>query len=333
MSLRRFGIASCLLVTGVLAGCGADERGAEPVEGSVQAAVSADGRAEHPRGRHGRGGPELLLHAALEEIDLSDAQESSIRAELDALRAKHEQGGRPDGALFAELASQVRAGKVDVTAAMAKAGNPEAAMTARRQEVATALQKLHATLDAEQRRELVAAVQARVADGKQHKGGPDGRRGAGDGAPPAAGERGPRQKGDGHARGRNAGGPAGHLFAELDLDEGQQAALDAALASARPAAPPAGEQRDGKAMREAMSATLQTFTADVFDANAFLTPPAGAPPHGMRGHVEGLVQVVAQLAPRLDAAQREKLAARLEQGPPRKHGAKGGRQGQAPAAK
>jgi hypothetical protein len=84
-------------------------------------------------------------------------------------------------------------------------------------------------------------------------------------------------------------------------------------------------------MREAMTAKLQAFAADSFDAQSFLAPPADAPTQGMRGHLEALVKVVGAMTPALDATQREKLALRLEQGPPRLRVSKRSHQGPPPA--
>ena len=56
------------------------------------------------------------------------------------------------------------------------------------------------------------------------------------------------------------------------------------------------------------------------------------PEAGRRGHVVGLVKVVAAVAPELDAGQRENLPATLEQGPPRKRGPKGDRPAPPPAS-
>jgi Spy/CpxP family protein refolding chaperone len=84
--------------------------------------------------------------------------------------------------------------------------------------------------------------------------------------------------------------PMGHMLEGLDLTKEQEEKIRAALEAQKP------NPVD-------MEARLQSFAADSFDARAFATPPQRP----------NELQVVVSL---LTQAQREKLAARIEQGPP-----------------
>jgi len=61
-----------------------------------------------------------------------------------------------------------------------------------------------------------------------------------------------------------------------------------------------------------MDAKLQSFKGDSFDANAFVTPPAGMPKFDGANRMAKDLQVVVSV---LDPAQREKLAQKIELGP------------------
>ena len=103
----------------------------------------------------------------------------------------------------------------------------------------------------------------------------------------------------------------GHLTEGLDLTQAQTDQIKAKLEADRPARP---SEADFTAMKAAMDAKLQSFKADDFDAKAFVSPPANAPKLGAASdHMAKQLNAVVSV---LTAEQREKLAQKIEQGPP-----------------
>ncbi len=311
-SLSIFG----LLVT--LAGCSA-QAGTAPSSSEPGTATAAqvqdNAAAPGPRfaGHHGGFGPEMLLGAALhEDIGLSDAQKSTVRAALDATRPTPPPAADDKGKAFGvELAAAVRAGKIDTSALAAKApaGPSEAMHTAHVEAVKKALSTLHATLTPDQRKKLVSAIEARADQGL-----PEGRGGEH--------ARGPREGGPGRGPGNHGPGMHGALglVADLDLTDEQKETLRQKLEAARPAAPSAEDREARKAAHDAMradyKARLEGFTKETFDANAFVAKPANAPKFDGKGAPhEHMLTELAIVTEVLTSAQREKLAQKLEQGP------------------
>lgn len=311
MSLRRWKMWSALSLVVTLAGVvgcsgeGGASEGAESADGVAQAPLTDEAQADdegpagpHARRHHGPGGPEFLLMASLRDLDLTDAQRATIQGAIDKL-PQGPQARPKDAAPFKALAEGVRAGKVDASAVTAKLGAPPD-FEERRAALAGALQTLHATLTKEQRSALVASIQKRM---DEH--GPKGERG----------EHGP--KGERGMRGGMPMGPLGFLLRDLDLKDTQREAIARALEAQKPSeADHEAMKQRFEAMRGEMRARLQTFTADSFDAKAFLTPPAGDKGPGKMNPMEHMVKELAVVVPLLDAAQREKLATLIEQGPP-----------------
>lgn len=323
ISNRRWRMWAGLSLVGALAGLaglpgcvdeGGSPRSPDVAEGAAPLAAQGAGDEEaggpagphaRPRGHHGPGGPEHLLRAALHELELSDAQRSAIEGALAKL-PERPMGPPPEAsAVFSALAEGVRAGKVDPAAVAAKGGGaPPAGFEEHRAAVAGALETLHATLTKEQRRALVDAVAERM-EGREPRGERSGPRGPG-GARDPGGPGGPP-----------GGGPLGFLLDRLDLTEAQRDAIDSALEAQRPA----GEDVEAmkkrhEAMRAAMSARIEGFAADSFDAKAFLAPPEGAGLPEPGQHLQRMAETFAVVVPLLQPAQREALAALLEQGPP-----------------
>jgi Spy/CpxP family protein refolding chaperone len=237
------------------------------------------------------------------------------------------------------LASGVRAGKIDEAAVKAKAAELEQQAETRRAAVGKALDTLHATLTPAQREALVAKVEEHMQDhppfaGPNGKGrGPEGRGPEGEGrGPEGRGPegRGPEGEGRGPERmGRGPHGPLGFLLHDLELSDAQREKIHAGLEAARPAKPTREEmQKKHEEMRTRQKAVLDAFRGAKFDGAAALPDkPAGEPP------VVHLAEALDVIVPVLDANQREALAKRLEEGPPRmdmggrKHGRHGGPEG------
>jgi len=287
-------VVAMMAFLGSVAAC-SGEAGASATSGTANATVAevvtttqaaADGPAGHLHGGH-PGGPDFLLFAALHEpINLTTDQQTAIQALLPS------RSQRPfDKARAATLAAGVRAGNVVVGAN----APPEDDLVARRTAASTALTTLHSTLTASQRRQLVDAIEkegaAHEQNGEDHRGGPMGHGGR---------------------------GPMDHLLEGLDLTAAQQQDLTTKLATTRPAPPSDSDRAAMKAehqsMHAAMQAKLETFAGESFDAAAFVTPPAGAMKPGE--HVDHFAADLAAVTSVLDATQREKLAQRIEAGPP-----------------
>ncbi len=327
ISSRRHGVLSALSLVVALSGlaaCGQGSTGEatspEAVQGSAQAA--AEGR--HGFGRHGRpGGPDFLLVAALHELDLSDAQKTTIEGALEKAKPAPREQGPDKSAMFTALAEGVRAGKIDAAAVQAKAGADDKGRDAHHAAVTDAVKTLHDTLTKDQRKALVAAVEKRMEEhgpkGDRGEHGPKGDRGE-HGPKGDRGEHGP--KGDRGPGGPMRGGPLGHMLHDLDLSDAQRTDIHKALEAQRPAAPDAEAMKNQhEAMRATMKARLEAFVEDSFDAASFAKPPAGPDqgpggPMGPAQHVERLVKELSAVLPILQPAQREKLAALLEKGPP-----------------
>jgi Spy/CpxP family protein refolding chaperone len=277
--------------------------------GTSNTPVTAQAK-DHGGPRMGPGGGMLLFAALHEDINLTDAQRTTIQGLADGLRPK----GPPPG--FEEnkkaLAAAVRAGKVDVNAL--QPAKPDFA--AHNAEVAKALTTLHATLTPEQRVALVAAVKKHGEDHKDgpwaHKGGPKG-----DGE---KGEKGDGPKGMKMHEGPGHFGPMG-MMKDLDLTKDQETAIKAEFDKNKPTPPTDAERetmkKNHEAMRTEMAARLDKFATPTFDATAFLAPPtnAPAPMGGGFGHGDHMLKTLSAVVPLLTPAQREKLAAKIEQGP------------------
>lgn len=297
-------------VIAALAGCSAETGANNGVDtaNAVQAktALSNERSTEAGKGHHafaGRphGGPDFLVFAALhEDIGLSAEQRSTLEGLVAQSRPEPP---RPDKARTAALASAIRSGNVDATTFQTKVENREAMMKEHLAKSAQNLATLHKTLTKEQRAALVDAIVAKQAE---HKGGPRGERG----------ERGERPQ---HAEGR-AHGPMGGLLSGIDLTAEQEAQLKAKLDAQRPAQPSEADREAMKArfesMKKEMSARLQSFKGDSFDATAFVTPPADAAKVGPQDHGDRMAKDLSVVVSVLTPEQREQLAKKIEQGPP-----------------
>lgn len=292
-------------VIAALAGCSAETGANNGVDtaNALQAKTALSNPSTERAGKDGHafagrhhGGPDFLVFAALHEnIGLSAEQRSTIEGLVAQSRPKDPP--QPDKARTAALASAIRAGNVEASTFQADAESHDARMKEHAAKSAQNLATLHETLTKEQRAALVDAIVAKQA---KHERGPRG-------------ERGERPEGREH-------GPLGHLVAGLDLTQEQQAQLKAKLDAERPAAPSEADREAMKAkfesMKKAMDAKLQTFKEGTFDANAFVTPPAGAAKGGPQGHGDRMAKDLSIVVSVLTPAQREQLAKKIEQGPP-----------------
>ncbi len=293
-------------VLAVLAGCSGESSsnaGAESAS-STQAKATAEAPKAGPHRPHmGHGGPGMLLFAALhEDIGLSAEQKTTIQ---DLVAQNRPPAPPADKSRVTALASAIRAGKVDAASLQPSRGAIDAAHKEHAATLAKSLATLHDTLTKEQRSALVEKIAAKAS---------------------AHGPRG--EMGEKREKGKEGGRPGGfehgpgpmHLLEGLDLTEAQKKEIQTKLEASRPQ-PPSDADREGmraklEAAKKEMDAKLQTFKADAFDANAFVTPPAGAPQLAPPGHADRMANELSIIVSVLDQAQREKLAAKIEQGPP-----------------
>jgi Spy/CpxP family protein refolding chaperone len=318
ISLRALSTASLLGLLVTLAGCsaesgtasGADTTNTAKSKDTASAVTTGEQVNRGPQHGPGHGGPDFLLVAALHEpsLNLTAEQKTAIEGAL----AANKPAAPPafDKTRVSALAAGIRAGKIDAQSIAAPQGPSEADRSAHQAAAAKALSTLHATLTPEQRTALVAAVSKR---GEEH-GPRDGMKG----------KQGERPHPMDHAGGpggpRGPMGPMGGLLEGLDLTQAQQDAIKAKLEAQRPAPPSEADRAAMKsqheAMRTAMDAKLKTFASDSFDATAFVTPPAGAAPKGPGPGADRFATDLQIITSVLEPAQREKLAARIEAGPP-----------------
>lgn len=287
MKLR--GWMSGVVVGLFVAGCGAagtsiDEEDVDEV--SAEAALGVDGQGPlapppGPPGMMGRhGGPGRGGPFALfgGALHSADLSEAQKQAIADLMKGMRPKGSREAHAEnAAALASAIRDNKVD--SEKLRRGGPSAP-EAMHEKLLTALDKLHGTLTKEQRAALADELALRVEDG------PD--------EPPPA---------------REGKGPLEHMLAELEVSDAQTKLIKSALAKAdlNPPEPPTKGQIAEHKAREIR--LFEAFARDDFKAAGALE----APPK--RKHPDPL-DVLEVVVPLLSVDQRDKLADRIESGPP-----------------
>lgn len=262
-------------------------------------AAAPQGEAREHFRKRGHHGPGFMLHAALKELDLRPEQAEKIEGLLTELESAHPADSPAHQAFEQALAAGVRAGKLDRAALEPHLAALEKGATEGRKKVHAALNALHRTLDADQRKSLVASLEARgerAGKGRRHFGDEPGCGGGGqcDGA-------------DKHGFGRHHG-PGFGMFGDLELTDAQRAKLRSALPDR--GAMQQEMQRKGEHMKQLAAA----FAGEGFDADKLATDAGKSP----RAHAEARVKHLDALLGVLEPAQREKLAARLESGPARR---------------
>lgn len=268
-------------------------------------------RERHARkGQHG--GPGFLLRAALKDLELRPEQKTTIDALVNELESVRPFASPAHAELDKALAAQVRAGKIDRAALEPHTAALEKSATDARLKVQGALGELHRTLDAEQRKQLVAAVERGASGGKKRfgpmddgaecEGQPECKDGAG----------GHGKRGFGGRHGPKMGGHHGPGFGvldDLDLSDAQRDQLRAAREKGEPDRVAMKEKmrQKGKPMQQLLAA----FAAEDFDAKKLSSEDAKLPRTMTELRVKKLEALLAVLEP----AQRDKLAARIESGP------------------
>jgi Spy/CpxP family protein refolding chaperone len=259
----------------------------EPVAAATAAAITPAPAAEahHRHGHHGRSPAGMLFHAA-RQLDLTEAQRSTVDQLSQQLHGSRGGARAEHQAVQASLVEGVRAGSIDMTRVAPLQASADAARQARAQREATALNGLWNVLQPAQRQTLVSNVRAKQADHAERWNGQH----------------------EGHAAGAWQQKRLDHLTAQLDLDAAQQQKV-AALLAAEPQPAPAARQAQHQAMKARTEALLTAFAADSFDAQKLDLAPAAEHRMGAGQH---RAQFLAQLVPVLRADQREKLAVSME---------------------
>ena len=234
-----------------------------------------------PDGRHGR----TLFGAALQEIELTDAQRATVNGLLDDLRT-------PDStsptAFSSKLAASIRAGKIDEQAIESALGGRE--REAHRQAYAAALQKLHEALTPEQRKSLVSKTMARLDEREARLQQARAR----------------RNDNEANLVGRGMD----RLLRRIELRDGQREKIEKALTDAGISVDPGAEQRDMDSIRERHRALIDAFARDDFDAQSSLAGTGSA----LEGQPARMIAAMKVVLPLLEEGQRAELADRLERG-------------------
>jgi Spy/CpxP family protein refolding chaperone len=259
------------------------------------AAPSGTPSAPKARGHHGfarhAGIAAGLFHAA-QALDLTAVEqeglakiETSLRQDDDGVRAA-------TGAFRSDLVAGVRAGKLDTAKLVADEAAVDQANANHLTAEASALESLHALLDAKQRAQVVSSVQARAEgrdsrmtawmDAKAQDGG----------------------MADWGARRRDK------LTADLGLDASQAKQLAALFTRARDIPDTAVLRARWEDRNRRADALLTAFTRDTFDAKTL--DLSIFPGKSAREPLEHQTTFVSQLLPLLHADQHDKLAAVLE---------------------
>ncbi len=267
---------------------GAKTQNQKPSQGESKAKTPSD-TGEQPRaaeqGRPHVGGGSFLVYEALhEDIGLSPQQRSTISAL--AVKSSETPPPAADTAKRAALAKEIRVGKIDPATVRADQQAMLAAMKQHQGAAATNVSQLHDALTKDQRAKLVGAIEAKQAQ---------------------------RAEGEGEER-PGMSGPMGHLLEGIDLTQAQKDQIDAKLTAQRNRESDAMKAQH-EAMKKEMTAKLETFKADNFDANAFVAPSSNAQ-QAIQTHATQFANELQTVVSVLTPAQREKLAQKIEQGPP-----------------
>lgn len=316
MFTNRSRIASLLvgltLATSALAGCATSTVDpSAPTTESTDALASA--AAPAPGHHHGHGGLIQRFEKSLAEVDVRADQKPAleqIRADLKAQRAPMREAHKQ---LQLALADGVAAGAIKDEALAAPLKQIEQASASFEASMQASLNKLHATLDAGQRKQLVEAMRPHHGDkAKMGEGEGEGKGGEGEGK--WEGRKADREA-RGEGRGPGKGEHGGHarmekLTKELALTDDQVRSIregfKAEMGGARPAFAEHDKGGEKGAGREKMRALAQAFEGESFDAAALGV--GKEMPEKARQAAAHEAHFVSRLVPVLTPAQRVKFA-------------------------
>jgi Spy/CpxP family protein refolding chaperone len=255
---------------------------------SPVASASASAGHGDKHGPGGGGGMSGMLFHAARDLGLSPDVAAKVDAAQEPLRGDDPAQGDSFKTFHTDLVAMVKAGKMDTAKVTADEAAIDAAMKVHDDTEAAALNGLHDALSSDQRKALVAAVQAKQGerDAKDAQKAP----------PPDAGPA------------DFAAKRLAEMTTDLGLDAGQQKQVQAILLKQAPPAP-AQMQAMKDAMKAKMAAVLTAFAGDTFDAKK-LEPFATW--QGPRQMMDKHVAVLTQLLPILHDDQRAKLADEMD---------------------
>jgi len=249
-------------------------------------AASSSAMDQGPGRGPGHGGIDAMFFRATKDLTLTADQQTKIDALKGGLRDRDTGPQDAMKALRADLASEVRAGKLDPVKLKTDETAIDAAMTTMHDKQAKALDELHGVLDAGQRKAIVDALHARWAAHDKEDAGAGADAGTADWA---------KKRLD-------------RLVADLGLDAAQQSQVAALIAKQNS---PAAMRAMHDAMKTQMDALLTAFQGDTFDASKAVPTSMGAKTaHDM---IDRRIALLTQLVPILHADQRDKLATQMEQ--------------------
>lgn len=284
-----------LLLPLTLVACHASNNDTAPSPSS-SASVASPAASAFAHGRDPRRGPrgngiEGLLFGAAEQLPtLTDDQRQKMDTAQDALEDRDTAPRDAMKTFSADLAAQIRAGKIDAPKLAPDEAAMDAALNGMVEKQAKAVSDLHDTLDASQRTALATNLHTNIASM------PD---------PPS-----PANDKDGGAAADRVSHQVDRMASDLGLDDTQKKQVTALLMKdekAKAARPVPDKKKD-------LDALLTAFQGDTFDAKASLTQAmwAGRSPHeGM----DDQIKLTAAILPILKPDQREKLAAAAERQP------------------
>lgn len=239
-------------------------------------------------------GPAAVLFNAARGIDLKDEQKTKLAA-ADKLAAGDQEAAQQETTkeatknLYTALATELKTGKIDAAKITPLYAPIEAATKARLEAEAEGLNQLHAALEPEQRKALIADLRKKDAQREEHMLGPSV-----DGGPPKLSNR-----SDPHHIER--------LSRELELDEEQKGKVGAF------ALKDDGKEAPGVTKKKKANEVLYAaFEKDTFDAKKLELFSAKTLTEPFDEETKFLVK----LAPLLKQEQRDKLATKIEKGWP-----------------
>lgn len=238
---------------------------------------------DHADGKHGkgRGGPAMLLRAALAKLTLDAGQKQKIEGLLVDLGKGGPGHSAESRALEKSIVHSVRSGSFDDAVFAKHYAAIETEAKSHSQKLELALDELHRTLSVAQRDELVTALEARKRDGKGQGRARKGKS-----------ERGGFDRGHGHERG----------LVDLGLSDEQRQKLE----SAREAKPGFGRGN----WKERGGQMLTAFRAADFDAKKLVNADEMA--RHAKSFAEMRVKRAKTLSDVLTPEQRTKYAVSLE---------------------
>jgi Spy/CpxP family protein refolding chaperone len=325
--MKPSGTVLSLFAAALVGGCAAPQALDAPpvVAGARQdapSAATAKDAHEHHRShpKSGKFGIQKLIRTASKDPTLSAEQADKLKA----LSAKLEADRRAEKAMKDELRAAIAKGVADGSMDDAEVSQARASAlasaTSAAHNNAAALNELHKTLDATQRKTLVARLQEHAGhDGakhdddhqapREHGHRQHGRRPHGH-AEPAGANQGPEKEAHGWRGARN-----GQLkfVRDLDLDEGQRHALREAMRKLH--ADDRSTEVAIDARRERMKAAMSAFEAEAFDAEKL--PIAAGAVEVAQKRIDGRIADVRTVLAVLRPEQVQKLAAALASKPAR----------------